>query len=395
MQNFQNLRFSDAHQRDCARVVSSLLEADGQSRASLAAALDLTSMTTSRIIADLLDTGFVTEDVAERRGRGRPGTLLRLNAQRIGFTVIKMTSYLVEGALLDLQGNMIASQTKRLNDDADNQQMTVFLQQMIQALRASQPDMMVHVGTTILVAGIVDVKKRVWLITSRWPQVRDFNLAEALNPVTPLVCLFRQLDIELDVHFKSETAPVNTAALLHWGWGIGLAYCSRDVASIAHQGPFGEIGHWRFDTLQDRPCGCGNRGCLETAVALPVLLQQLGLDELIGLGQEQDIGGYLQDASLADHADMQLAIRLVARTLGNMCRILFPDRVYLTGPFTSNQAVFTQLCSQFQAEGLVGALKLPDVIMVQTENQDILHSAIRPLIESALGNLPAIAAGEL
>jgi transcriptional regulator of PTS gene len=113
------------------------------------------------------------------------------------------------------------------------------------------------------------------------------------------------------------------------------------------------------------------------------------------LGQEQDIGGYLQDASLADHADMQLAIRLVARALGNMCRILFPDRVYLTGPFTSNPAVFTQLCSQFQAEGLVGALKLPDVIMVQTENQDILHSAIRPLIESALGNLPAIAAGEM
>ena len=395
MQNFQNLRFSDAHQRDCARVVSSLLEADGQSRASLAAALDLTSMTTSRIIADLLDNGFVTEDVAEKRGRGRPGTLIRLNAKRIGFTVIKMTSYLVEGALLDLQGNIIVSQTKRLSASADNQQMTGFLRQMILELQASQPAMMVHVGTTILVAGIVDVKKRVWLITSRWPQLRDFNLAEALSTVTPHVCLFRQLDIELDVHFKVETAPVNTAALLHWGWGIGLAYCSHNVASIAHQGPFGEIGHWRFDTLQDRPCGCGNRGCLETAVALPVLLSQLGLDDLINQGQEQDIGGYLQDVSLAEHQDMQLAIRLVARAMGNMCRILFPERVYLTGPFTSNKAVFTQLCSQFQAEGLVGALKLPDVVMVQTENQDILQSAIRPLIESALGNLPAIAAGEL
>ena len=395
MQNFQNLRFSDAHQRDCARVVSSLLKADGQSRASLAAALELTSMTTSRIIADLLDNGFVTEDVAEKRGRGRPGTLVRLNAQRIGFTVIKMTSYLVEGTLLDLQGNIIVSQTKRLSASADNQQMTGFLRQMILELQASQPAMMVHVGTTILVAGIVDVKKRVWLITSRWPQLRDFNLAEALSTVTPHVCLFRQLDIELDVHFKAETAPVNTAALLHWGWGIGLAYCSHNVASIAHQGPFGEIGHWRFDTLQDRPCGCGNRGCLETAVALPVLLSQLGLDDLINQGQEQDIGGYLQDVSLAEHQDMQLAIRLVARAMGNMCRILFPERVYLTGPFTSNKAVFAQLCSQFKAEGLVGALKLPDVIMVQTENQDILQSAIRPLIESALGNLPAIAAGEL
>lgn len=128
---------------------------------------------------------------------------------------------------------------------------------------------------------------------------------------------------------------------------------------------------------------------------MPVLLQQLGLSELINLGFEQDISGYLQDASLADHADMQLAIRLMARALGNLCRILFPDKVYVTGPFTSNKAVFNQLCSQFQAEGLVGALKLPDVVMVQTENQDVLKSAIRPLIESALTNLTAIAAGQV
>ncbi|MFT7757353.1 UNVERIFIED_CONTAM: hypothetical protein ODX46_14950, partial [Salmonella enterica subsp. enterica serovar Enteritidis] len=84
---------------------------------------------------------------------------------------------------------------------------------------------MQHIGTSVSVSGVVDVESRTWLLTSRWPKIRDFDLAAALAPVTPEVLVCRHLDAELNARMLQDPVyGTDNTLLLHWGWGIGLAY---------------------------------------------------------------------------------------------------------------------------------------------------------------------------
>lgn len=387
MFDLQNRQFSDAHQRDCMRVIARLLEADSQSRRSLATHLDLTSTTTSRIISDLLVHGLVREEASDAQGRGRPATSVRLNGARLGFTVVNIVSQRLNAYLLDFHGQVLKRQSVDLDPQTDNAGMAQSMRDLLNALLAACPPAMIHVGTSITVAGIVDIKEKIWLITSRWPNVRSFDVGAALSDVTPHVLLFRQLDVELNVRFQKDCQQVENAALLHWGWGVGLSYRTKDRSGLYQQRPFGEIGHWRFDSLQPRKCGCGNSGCLETAVALSPLLPALELEELLDLRDEGEIGAILARQEIAGHPQMQFAVKLVARALGNMCRILFPQRVYVTGPFIANAAVFDLLAATFRAEGLVGPLQLPEFIAADPYVEAAVEGARQPLLDVAVDRL--------
>src|SRR5690606_31233115 len=104
---------------------------------------------------------------------------------------------------------------------------------LVAVLSESCPSGMRHIGTSVTVSGIVDVKTRLWILTSRWPNVRDFDVGEALEGITPRVLLFRQLDVELNARYSAAgDSALEGAFILHWGWGIGLAYRAGDASPM-------------------------------------------------------------------------------------------------------------------------------------------------------------------
>lgn len=385
----ENRHFTDAHQRDCARVVAALHRDDFQSRASLASTLEMTSTAISKIIADLAERHIIVENAGERKnGRGRPATQIALNPLCAGATILSISSRELIGVLIDFKGNILAREARTVGAETNADEMTAIMRSIVSALIAKCPSSMIHVGTSVTVTGITDIKNRIWILTSRWPNIRDFNVEEALLPVTPTVYLFRQLDVELNARFTEQGlfAP-DSAAILHWGWGIGLAFRTKADITQFQSGPFGEIGHWRFNILEDRPCGCGNFGCLETAVSLGALLPTIREIHPDTAEDEETVADQIAHMELASRPEIRMAVRLMARALGNVCRILFPGKVFITGPFIANHGIFNLLQSDFEAEGLVGSLTLPTLIPDRSSFDYVLKGAAQPLFECALDRL--------
>jgi predicted NBD/HSP70 family sugar kinase len=377
--------YDDAHQRDCARVAALLSDGNLHSRPNVAESLQLTSTTTSRVVTDLISRGLVVEEAGEKNGRGRPAVQIALNSGRLGVTVIHISSLALLGMLVNLSGNVIERSAIDIPADSDSEHMTVSMRQLVEFLLERCPDGMQHLGTAISVAGVVDVQNRKWLITSRWPKIRDLDLGAALAPVTPVVMVCRHLDAELNARtLKYPAYRTGNTLLLHWGWGIGLACSVNGDPFVPAGGPFGEIGHWRFNLLEQRRWGCGNYGCLETAAALWALLPRMrelwpDLSEDEEMAAEQMAG-----LSLIDLPEVDTAVSLMAGSLANVCRLLFPRRVIMTGPFIANTGVREAFETAFRSEGVIGMLDLPILIADKSSEEYVVRGAVRPLLNLGL-----------
>lgn len=378
--------FDDAHRRDCARVISALHAGGRKARADIARELEMTSTTTSRVIADLADRHIVMESTGQKTGRGRPPAQIMLNPLCAGATVLHVSSQELVCVLVDFAGNVLARETSHVPANADPAHMTKVMRGLVAASVGQCPPGMRHLGTSVTVSGIVDIRSGTWILTSRWPRIRDFNVREALSGITPEVFLARQLDVELDAR-HAEADRSESAAILHWGWGVGLAYRGSGSMSPPATGPFGEIGHWRFNVLEDRPCGCGNHGCLETAVSLWALLPSIR-ERYPEISEDEELAsGQIEAMQLTDLGEVRMAVTLMARALGNVCRILFPAKVFVTGPFIGNPGIHELLRSRFEAEGLVGTLTLPTLVAARSSVDYVLKGAMQPLYEIALRTL--------
>ncbi|MBA8901842.1 ROK family transcriptional regulator [Phyllobacterium sp. P30BS-XVII] len=377
--------YDDAHQRDCARVIALISDGNQHSRPGIAETLDMTSTTTSKVVSDLIARGLLVEKAGEKSGRGRPAIQIGLNVKRFGATVIHVSSRSLRGTLVDFGGQTLARESLDIPSSVDRDRMTAAMQELVQLLASKCPLGMQHIGTSVSVSGVVDVKAKIWLLTSRWPDLRDFDIAAALAPVTPVVLVCRHLDAELNARVLQDPVyGTDNTLLLHWGWGIGLAYSVNGDPFIRAGGPFGEIGHWRFNLLEDRPCGCGNHGCLETAAALWALLPQMR-EIWPDLSEDEEVlAGQMSGLPLLELADIQTGLKLMARSLANVCRLLFPKRVIVTGPFIANADVWKAFESAFQAEGLIGTLELPVLVADKSSEDFAILGAVRPLFNLGL-----------
>jgi hypothetical protein len=111
--------------------------------------------------------------------------------------------------------------------------------------------------------------------------------------------------------------------------GIGAGFVIDGSLHRGAGGTAGEIGHITLDE-SGRVCRCGNRGCLETFVGAPFLLEllrsshgdDLGLRDMIDLAAAGDIGCARVIADAGRHIGVGVA---------NLCNLLSPQRVIVGG----------------------------------------------------------------
>jgi transcriptional regulator of PTS gene len=100
--------------------------------------------------------------------------------------------------------------------------------------------------------------------------------------------------------------------------------------------------------------------------------------------EEELLSSQIETMNLADIPEIRTAVDLMARALGNACRLLFPDKVFITGPFTGNTGIYELLRARFEAEGLVGTLRLPILIADRSSLDYVVKGAVQPLHETAV-----------
>lgn len=376
-------RLALAHDRDCARIYRLILNGEAHSRADIGRILQLRSTSVSRVVGELIARRLVIETVGEASGRGRPPAILVAHTRRIGASVIYVSSQSLSGALVDLNGHLVAERRRAISGDADNAAIAKAMSELARDLLDAMPPGMSHAGTAVSLSGLIDLKQGQWLLASRWPRMRGLDIASVLAPVAGPVTICRNLDAELRARAARE--PENFAGgtvLLHWGWGVGLAY-AVDGEPFAPTGSFGEIGHWRLAALGGRQCGCGNTACLETGAALWSMLPALrrhwpDLDQ-----DEVRLARQLAGLDLLALAEVEMAAELLARALANACRMLFPARIAISGPFSANPQLWARFNTLFRAEGTMEGFAMPDLTGVPASHLYEIHGAAAPLLSRA------------
>lgn len=380
-----DIPYATPYERDCARVYGLVARGLAHSRIEITRQLGLRSTTTSRVVAELVAHRLILEVAGETTGRGRPAAVLIANPRRVSASVIYVSSQSLSGALVDLDGHLLDERTIPLTPEADNDRLAAAMAELAQGLLAAIPRGMSHAGTAVSLSGLIDIRERRWLMASRWPKMRRLDIAAIIEPVAGPVEICRNLDAELRARAAREPQHYAGGALLaHWGWGIGLAYAVDGQSFSPAGGSFGEIGHWRFSVLEGRRCGCGNSACLETGAALWSLLPGLRR-RWPGLGEDEArLSEQLSTCDLMSLPEIDQAARVLARALANACRLLFPNRIIVSGPFVANAQLWAHFDALFRAEGTLEGMAMPQLASERANPVFEIHGAAAPLLSRAV-----------
>lgn len=182
----------------------------------------------------------------------------------------------------------------------------------------------------VVVPGIVDEEsaRAVYSANIGW---RDLPLAELLEQRTAL-----PVTLGHDVRAGGYAEAVRGAArgardvlFVAIGTGISAAVIS-DGHPLRAGGYAGELGHLVVES-DGAPCGCGSRGCLETAAAAPAVAAAYRARTGRAVEGAHQVAVLLAQGDPDAHAVWQRAARALATALATATTLLAPELIVLGG----------------------------------------------------------------
>ena len=327
-------------------LLNNLAAGGARSRARLADDTGLTKATVSSLVAELIDRGLVMEGTVDRSGLGRPGRAVELDPGGVRFLGIELQVDYITGMVLDLRGTVLARQrlgrsmaelgpARALGEVAD----------VARSLVAEADSRVDQVQSLHLaVPGLIDADAGMLALAPNlhW---RDIDIVHTL--MGRLQWNDARIGVDNDAnmgaiaHYAVGDAS-RTQNLLYIagavGVGAGMIVDGRIVRGSA--GFAGEVGHIAVGS-PDRLCGCGRRGCWETAVSLSALLAAVAGDDGAAPEPATDLSARLvqiKRRAAAGERRVLSALDEQAHWLGIglsvLANILNPDTFVLGGHFS-------------------------------------------------------------
>lgn len=262
----------DARRHNRALVLRTLFRDGPLSRADLARATHVTRVTASDLVSELLDEGLVEElGTRPEQGVGKPATLVGIVADaRLILSLDLSDDEQFRAALVDLSGKVVervAAPREQRTGDAALDLVTALATDLVG--RADRPLLGIGVGSPGVVdpAGVVlEAPNLGW---------HDVDMARHLGQTLPDTgAAIAHVANDANAAALGELSlggPGGRSLLLvKIGHGVGAGVVIDGHLVVGDRFAAGEIGHVVVDP-RGEPCACGRRGCLETAIAAPVL----------------------------------------------------------------------------------------------------------------------------
>jgi len=259
-------------------VVSLLQRLDTASRASLAKAAGLSQPTAGKIITELEQLGLLQQagstgdhdagqgcDTAPRLGR--PGNLVRLDCRQARFLAIELgvgetcISALPVAARLTDEWAFTFPTPK----SAD-----AWIQEL-KRVAVTLPKRKLW-GILVSVPGIVDEAGEKVLLSPNLHWLEKADLAKAIRRVWDLPVVLVQEIRALALGHLAASSEVQDFLLVDFGIGVGGAIVQAGKLYASSLPMSGELGHTLVQG-NERRCGCGAVGCLETLASERGLLE--------------------------------------------------------------------------------------------------------------------------
>jgi predicted NBD/HSP70 family sugar kinase len=259
---------ADARRHNRALVLRTLFHSGPISRADLARATHLTRVTASDLVAELLDEGLL-EELGTRTDRrvGKPAVLLGIvsDAQLIlGIDLSDDACF--RGALIDLTGKVLERRSVERRGRTGDRALGLVVDLAADlATTSTRPLLGCGVGSP----GVVGPNG----IVVEAPNLGWFGANLAGRLATGLPC---PVHVANDANaaalgertFGDASAP--SLLLVKVGQGVGAGVVIDGHLVTGDRFAAGEIGDGRGER-----CACGRTGCLETAIAAPLLRSRL------------------------------------------------------------------------------------------------------------------------
>jgi glucokinase-like ROK family protein len=321
-------------------VVDALRREGSVSRGDLMRITGLSRTTITTLIGELQERRMVVESEvdgrAERPGRGRPPTLLRLTPTAGAALGVDFGHRHLRVAVADLSSTVLAERRADLDvDTAAEHALDAAAGMVAEVLEEAGLSIDQVIGAGMGIPGPIDRTTGLVRSSVILPGWVGLNAAERFA---------RRLNVHVDVDNDA-----NLGALGEYTLGAGRGYDDVIYVKVAsgigagiilggrlHRGVTGnagEIGH-----VQVRPdgvvCRCGNRGCLETVASATAVLDTLRPIHGSGLG----LPGLLELATAGDPGTLRVindAGRAVGQALGDLCNSLNPAAIIVGGELSA------------------------------------------------------------
>ena len=242
-----------------------------RSRARIAQETGLNKATVSSLVAELTERGLVSAGELHRGGTaGRPGLIVHLDGRSVCGIGVELNVDYVAVLVLDLCGTVLFEERVGLDVPALDVDRTLdeVARLVRRAVDAAGEQGASPAGVTLAVPGLVQSAAGV---VSLAPNLHwtDVPVLDGLRQRLDLACPMR---VENDANLSaiaewSMGAEARTPDLVYLTGevGVGGGVISGGRLLSGADGLSGEVGHLALGDPAD-VCGCGRRGCWETAV---------------------------------------------------------------------------------------------------------------------------------
>ena len=330
-------------------LVQALRREGESSRADLSRITGLSVTTISSLVAELSDSGVISETTRDDRsaGRsGRPGRLLRLAPTNDLVAGIDLAGPTIQLAVADLSGRISAESSAPADVGGGGQATLIRAAALLDAVvEASSLDRQALRGVVLGIPGIVDPTNGLVVASGRMGAWQGLNPAAWFSQQTGIST---QSENDADLAALGECAlgaarGFTDVVFVKVSAGIGAGLILGGHLYRGLHGAAGEIGHVQVKD-DGEVCLCGNRGCLETIASVNSVLRDLSavhpsavtaqdLADLIGSGDRAAVR-VVTDAGLA-----------IGQKVADLCNTLAPEAVVLGGEMTWSPGPFADAVS--------------------------------------------------
>lgn len=307
-------------------VFSLIHEVDGISRADIKKLTKMSATTVSALVEELLGKGLITEiGMKSAKTSGRKAISLSVNPSGGYFAVVTVSGYHFRLSLFDLFFDEIFSKKVRYDSSQPISDVLVgFLKENVTVEGYGE-----LLGITLGVPAIIDSQQNVVSSTVlNLISGDDFyrSVCRAFPDAKVAICNNSALAAYAEMEFGEIDAE--NLISVDISDGVGASAIVGGAPFVGSAGMACEFGHVSVD-MNGKKCRCGSRGCIETLVSVPAILEKA--TEICG--REIAVGDLAE--AVAKNSSLTAYIDSVCNTLAfginNLINIFDPEAVVISG----------------------------------------------------------------
>ncbi len=334
------------------RVLSALQSNGPASRADLCRQTGISGPTVTRVVATLIEAKLVEEeDEPRQRAVGRPGKIVRLARSGVGVLGCVVGAYQTEVVVAGLDGEVDPDGIRTFATPSNYDELVSACVKTARELMLRRPGALLGLGLSL--PGLLNRREGRSIVSPKAHQLDGRNLGNDLSERLQLEVAVLQECHALCWAERTYGAARDAAdfAMLDISDGLGLGVMQEGRIVQGRSGLAGELGHITVQ-LNGKPCGCGNRGCLETVATDTALAGAVGARLGRKLDIEEIVAG-VRSGTLDCDRELNEVLDYLAVATAAVINIFNPGKLFIYGRLLdARDDLFAQLLERAERRTL-------------------------------------------